>query len=123
MTDLTPTEINRRVAEACGLPVIMHDGKCLYHEDDRLKLAGKPFESKGCVLATETFDPYHDANDALWAATRVELWDDRILFLPRHPDNLWAICQFDAGDCITHGSGTTLPAAICNAILALKEKE
>lgn len=122
---MTPTEINRRVAEACGLKVQWDriEEEWNYSDEWLAAAEGKPVVQSACSdLLKNTFDPYRDANDALWATTRVGLLDQNKhggLLTQNYNSQEWSVEGMEP----PHSTyGPTLPAAICNAILTLDAK-
>lgn len=133
---MTPTEINRRVAEACGLPICTPNGPPepesgpYFYDDggDPLMLCrARPEEPEltgdqyGAV-----FDPYHDANDALWAVVQMKRHGVELARLSKQDrvcDGLWR-CQLDMpqldiySPSVVAKTGDTAGEAVCNAILA-----
>lgn len=116
---MTPEEINIRIAEITG-DTDEHDwdfriGVCTRCGSEEGMEDPPRTPERGCVR-----DFWGDANDALWAATRVGLWDKGMEPSPKTDG--WAIEKWEYGAYMRDAaSSNSLPSAICLAILDAKE--
>lgn len=129
---MTPTEINRRVAEICGLECRVVEQPPGFEDGSPAEVyipVEKPPEHNPRITL-RPFNPYHDANDALWAAERVGKMGVELggLSKQHHVEGGKWRCELDLPQHPTDQGRpshlaelhTTASGAICLAILALK---
>ena len=111
-------ELDMAVAKACGLVVVLHDGRILITPREWDESRGIEHTTCEGNVACVLFNPSTDLNAAFAAAEKVSVLLKGV-HVEQTLDTWW--CSLNGKD---HGVFAATPAlAICAAILKLKEKD